>query len=80
MSAMLEISEARKHLNSIDQMLVVNNVIYIRRHKRAVFAVVDLNYLEVVLQMMDVLADPAASRMLEDAINDIRSKNREAPQ
>jgi PHD/YefM family antitoxin component YafN of YafNO toxin-antitoxin module len=69
----LDISEARKQLNSIDEQLKIDHVIYITRHNKKAFAVVNLEYLSAVMETMEVLADPEAMQMLRDSISDIRA-------
>jgi antitoxin YefM len=68
----LDISEARKQLNSIDERLKDECVIYVTRHNRQVFAVVNLEYLQAVKETLEILADPDALKMLQESISDIR--------
>ncbi len=70
--ATLDISEARKQFSSLDQRLNEEPVVYITKHNRKVFAVVNLEYLSTVLETMEILSDPHALRMLEDSLEDIR--------
>ncbi len=69
----LDISEARKQLNSIDERLKDEHVIFIARHNKKAFAVVDLEYLSAVMETIEILSDPEAMRMLEESIQDIRA-------
>jgi len=69
----LDISEARKQLNSIDERLRDEHVIVITRHNKKVFAVVDLEYLSAVKETIEVLSDPEAMQMLQQSIADIRA-------
>lgn len=69
----LDISEARKQFNSLDQRLKGDRVIYVTRHNKKAFAVVDLDYLSAVIETVEVLADPEAMQMLRDSIADIRA-------
>lgn len=69
----LDISEARKQLNSMDERLKDERVIYITRHNKRAFAVVNLDYFSAVLETLEVLADPDAVKMLADSIADIRA-------
>jgi prevent-host-death family protein len=73
MGATLEISEARKQLNSIDERLRDEHVIYVTRHGDRAFAVVDLEYLSAVMETMEILSDPEAMRMLRDSLEDVRA-------
>lgn len=69
----LDISEARKQLNSIDERLKDEQVIVITRHNKQVFAVVDLEYLSAVRETIEILNDPEAMEMLRQSIADIRA-------
>lgn len=71
----LEISEARKHFNSIDERLRSDRVIVVTRHNKKVFAVVDYDYLSAVLETMEILADPNAMQLLQESLDDIRAGN-----
>jgi PHD/YefM family antitoxin component YafN of YafNO toxin-antitoxin module len=73
LGATLDISEARKQLNSIDERLKVERIIYVTRHNKKAFAVVNLDYLSAVIDTVDILADPEAMRMLKESVDDIRA-------
>lgn len=68
----LDISEARRQFNSLDERLKKEHVIRITRHGKEAFAVVDIDYLKAVAETLDTLADPEATRMLQESIEDIR--------
>lgn len=61
----LEISEARKQLTSLDERLKQDQVIYITRHNKDAFAMVDLNYLSAITETLRLLKNPEALRMIE---------------
>ncbi len=67
----LDISEARKRFNTIDRDLKERPVIYITRHNREAFAIIDIDYLESVMETMEVLGDPEAMQMLNESLRDI---------
>jgi antitoxin YefM len=69
----LDISEARKQLNSIDERLKDERVIVITRHNKKAFAVVDLEYLSAVMETIEILSDPEAMQMLQKSLADIRA-------
>ena len=69
----LDISEARKQLNSIDERLKDVSVIYVTRHNKTAFAVVDCEYLKAMMETMEILSDPEAMQMLQQSIEDIRA-------
>lgn len=68
----LDISEARKHLNSIDERLKDDRVIYVTRHNKRAFAVVNLDFLSAVMSTIDILADSESMALIEKGIADIR--------
>jgi len=68
----LDISYARKHLSDLDDRLKEAKIIKITRHSRDAFAVVDIAYLEAVMETLEVLANPEAMQMLADSIDDVR--------
>jgi PHD/YefM family antitoxin component YafN of YafNO toxin-antitoxin module len=72
-ATMLDISEARKQLNSIDERLSDERVIYVTRHNKKAFAVVNLDYLSTLIETIEVLNDPEAMRMLQASLKDIRA-------
>jgi PHD/YefM family antitoxin component YafN of YafNO toxin-antitoxin module len=69
----LDISEARKQLNTIDERLKGEHVIVVTRHNKKAFAVVDLEYLSAVYETLEILSDHEAMRMLAKSIDDIRA-------
>lgn len=69
----LDISEARKQLNTIDQRLKDERIIVVTRHNKKAFAVVDLEYMSAVLETVEILSDPEAMQMLQQSIEDIRA-------
>jgi PHD/YefM family antitoxin component YafN of YafNO toxin-antitoxin module len=72
-TATLDISEARKQLNSLDQRLRDERVIVVTRHNKKAFAVVDLEYWSAVMETIEILSDPEAMRMLAQSVEDIRA-------
>ncbi len=70
-TATLDISEARNQFSHLDERLREERVIYVTRHKRRAFAVVDPDYLATVLETIEILADPESARMLMESMADI---------
>lgn len=71
MSNVLDISEARKRFNTLDKEFGDDPIIYIKRHGKDVFAIVNTEYLETVMETMNILSDPEAVAMLQASIDDI---------
>jgi len=68
----LEISVARKQFNSLDKRLQEHPVIYVRRHRKQAFAIVNIEYLESVLETVDILADSESLDSLRRSLADIK--------
>jgi antitoxin YefM len=73
MAATLQIHEARAGLNTLDERLKRDRVLFVTRHGKPVFAAVDLDYWEAANDTIEVLSDPEAMQMLRDSIADIRA-------
>jgi PHD/YefM family antitoxin component YafN of YafNO toxin-antitoxin module len=71
--SVLDITEARKAFNTLDERLRVEPVIWVTRHNRKAFAVVDKETLEAVLETMEILKDPESLRVLAQSIDDIKN-------
>jgi len=69
--AALEISEARKRLNALDKWLASERIIYVTRHGKQAFAVVDLDYLSALLETLEIMSDPKSLRAFLDSLDDI---------
>lgn len=67
----LDISEARSRFNTLDRDLEKRPVIVITRHNKEAFAIVNLDYLETLIETMEVLSDPATTAMLQDSVRAI---------
>jgi PHD/YefM family antitoxin component YafN of YafNO toxin-antitoxin module len=72
-SVTLDISEARKQFTKLDERLRQDRVIWVTRHNKRAFAVVNLETMEAVLETLEILCDPDALKMLQDSLDDIRA-------
>ena len=74
MAPTLDITDARRQFNTLDERMRHDGhkVIHVTRHNRPAFAVVDIEYLEAVLETIDVLSDPQTIAMLQESIADLR--------
>jgi prevent-host-death family protein len=68
----LDISEARKQFNKLDDLLRDDHVIKITRHGKGAFAVVDIDYLQTMIETIDILSDPDTSKALQEGLEDIK--------
>jgi len=71
--AELEISQARARFGTLDKLVRGNQVVYVKRHKRPVFAVVGIEFLETLMETIEVLNDPKARAMLAASLEDIKA-------
>lgn len=70
--ATLDISEARKQFNRLDEMLREEQFIKVTRHGKEAFAVVDLEFLEAILETIEIMQDRESFEMLQNSLNDIK--------
>jgi PHD/YefM family antitoxin component YafN of YafNO toxin-antitoxin module len=64
----LEITEARKQLNCLDERIRDERVIVVTKHSRKAFAIVDIHFLSSMLQAIEMMADPEAMRSLQQKL------------
>ena len=69
----LDISEARRQFSQLDKRLREDRVIWITRHNKKAFAIVDTDLLQTVLETIEILSDPDAFKMLQEGLRDIRA-------
>jgi PHD/YefM family antitoxin component YafN of YafNO toxin-antitoxin module len=69
----LDITEARKQFTKLDERLREDRVIWITRHNKRAFAVVDTDLLETVLETIEILSDPDACQLLQQGLQDIQA-------
>lgn len=72
MPATMDISEAREEFHRLDEKLKETRVVYVKRHNNTAFAIIDPEYLQALLETLDILAEPGAIEMLEQSIRDVR--------
>lgn len=68
----LDITEARRQFNKLGERLLDEHVIYITRHNKRAFAVVDIEFLSSVLETIEILSDPESHRMFIESLEDIK--------
>lgn len=69
----LDITEARKQFNHFDDLLRDEHIIKITKHGKDAFAVVDIDYLETIIETLDILSDPEATKALKRGLEDIEN-------
>jgi prevent-host-death family protein len=71
----LDISEARNQIAHLSARLRDEHVIWITKHNKKVFAAVDADMMEALIETIEILRDPEALRMLQASFEDIRMGN-----
>lgn len=69
----IDISEARKQLNSLDKRLLSEPIIYVTRHNKNAFVVVDTECMSAMLEALEIMSDPESYRMFVQSLDDIRA-------
>ncbi|MGW8256638.1 MAG: type II toxin-antitoxin system Phd/YefM family antitoxin [Thermoguttaceae bacterium] len=69
----LDISEARRQFSQLDKRLREDRVIWITRHNKKAFAVVDTDLLQTVLETIEILSDPDAFKMFQEGLRDVKA-------
>ena len=72
-TATLDISEARKQFNSLDVRLAADPIIFITRHNKRAFAIVDSEYLCAMLETIEIVCDPQSLDLFKQSLEDIRA-------
>ena len=72
-AATLDISEARKQFSKLDVRLRDDPLIWITKHNKKAFAVVDMELMEAVLETLDILQDPNALAMFQASLADVKA-------
>ena len=69
----LDISEVRKQFTKLDDILRESRVIWVTRHKKRAFAVLDIELMTTMLETLEILGDPKALTMLQKSLDDVRA-------
>lgn len=70
--ATIDISEARRQLNTLNDRLTTERVIYVTRHNKAAFAIVETEYISALIETLEIMSDPKSYRMFQDSLRDLR--------
>jgi PHD/YefM family antitoxin component YafN of YafNO toxin-antitoxin module len=68
----LDISEARKQFNTIDERLATDPIIYVTRHNKTAFAIVNVEHICAMLETLEIMSDPDSFQMFQKSLEDIR--------
>ena len=69
----LDISEARKQFTKLDERLLNDRVIWVTRHSKKAFALIDTELLQTILETIEIMSDPDSLEMLSQSLDDIRA-------
>lgn len=70
--ATIDISEARKQFNTLDERLSSEPIIYVTRHNKKAFVVVDLECMSAMLETLEIMSDPVSYQLFQQSLEDIR--------
>lgn len=69
----MEITEARSQFGKLQKRVQDERVIYVTKHGKEAFAVVDVEYLQIILETIEIVSDPESYRMFTESIEDIKN-------
>jgi prevent-host-death family protein len=72
-TATLDISEARTELARLPDRLREEQVIWVTKHSKRAFAVVDLELMDALLETLEILRDPELFKMFQESLEDIQA-------
>lgn len=71
--ATIDISEARRQFNSLDQRLSgCSPILFVTRHSKRAFAIVNADCLSAMLETLEIMSDPKSYEMFQRSLADIR--------
>ncbi|GEM_PF-2049536 len=69
----MEMTEARNQFGKLQQRVQSERVIYVTRHGKEAFAVVDTEYLQIIMETIEIVSDPESYRMFMESMEDIKN-------
>ena len=69
----LDISEAKKQMSRLQERLKDEQLIWVTKHNKRAFAVVDMDFLEALLETIEILKDSDAIKSIQRSMADIRA-------
>ena len=71
--ATIDISEARRQLNSLDKQLSDDTpIIFVTRHNKKAFALVDVDCMTAMLETLEIMSDPESYKMFQRSLQDLK--------
>lgn len=68
----IDISQAREEFSRLDERLRDEHVIKVTRRNKPVFAVVDLEFLQTILETIEIVSDPDSYKLFMASLEDIK--------
>jgi len=68
----MDITDFRNNWTSMQERVRDQQVIRITKHGKDAFAVVDIEYLQAVLETIEIMSDPESHRLLLESLDDIK--------
>lgn len=69
----MDITDFRKNWTSVQDRVRAQQVIRITKHGKDAFAVVDIDYLQAVLETIEIMSDPESHRLLLESLEDVKN-------
>lgn len=69
----IEISEARGQLGHLGERVRDEQVIYVTKRGKEAFAVVDVEYLQAILETIEIVSDPESYKLFMASLEDIKN-------
>ncbi|MBM93097.1 MAG: hypothetical protein CMJ35_16035 [Phycisphaerae bacterium] len=69
----MEMTEARNQFGKLQKRVQDERVIYVTKHGKKAFAVIDTEYLQIILETIEIVSDPESYRMFMESMEDIKN-------
>jgi len=68
----IEISEARRQLGQLGERVRDEQIIYVSKRGKEAFAVVDVEFLQALIETIEIVSDPESYKLFMASLDDIR--------
>jgi PHD/YefM family antitoxin component YafN of YafNO toxin-antitoxin module len=72
MTSTIDYTKARTQFPKMPELLKENKVLWVHKHGKAMFAMVDSEIMQMYLETMEILRDPVALAVLQQSLEDIK--------
>ena len=70
--ATIDITEARRRVNTIDEQLSSEPIIYVTRHGKTAYAFVDAECISAMLETIEIMSDPESYEAFQRSLRDVQ--------